>query len=43
MICEVVEPGTVTETWPCELTVRPDEFCGRVTNGVPVAVDVATA
>ena len=37
----VVDPGSVTETWPCALMVRPDEFCGMVMvgcTGLPCAV-----
>ena len=29
----VVVPFGVTETWPCELTVRPVAFCGTVRPG----------
>jgi hypothetical protein len=28
-----VDPGNVTDTWPCALTVRPDAFCGTVIVG----------
>ena len=37
----VVEPGVITETWPCWLMVSCDEFCGIVMvgcTGLPCAV-----
>ncbi len=37
----VVEPGVMTETWPCGLMVSCDEFCGIVIvgcTGLPCAV-----
>ena len=30
---DVVLPGSVTETWPCVLMVRPVAFCGMVMAG----------
>ena len=37
----VVEPGRVTESWPCALMVMPEAFCGIVIvgcTGLPCAL-----
>ncbi len=33
-ICGVVVPCGITETWPCALMVKPEEFCGIVMAGI---------